>query len=248
MPNERETKIFRLEVKDINETGQFTGYASVYDIVDQMGDVVEHGAFTKTIQEHGSQIPILWQHNSDEPIGIGTLTDSEHGLIINGKLELELPEGQKSYIRLKRGLAKGLSIGYRTITEAMEKGKRLLKEIKLYEVSIVVFPANELALVTSVKSESSSDSDQDQEFTKALVVVSEQKAGRTISAASRSQIQQAITVLMALIAEPDDTNTPDEEDGAGKCVSDGPPKQDSDVPDELHAALEQFKSNLRRII
>jgi hypothetical protein len=247
MASQREIKIFRLEVKDLSDTGQFTGYASVYGIVDQMGDIVEPGAFTKTIQEHGSEIPILWQHNSDEPIGIGTLSDSEHGLIISGKLELELLEGQKAYIRLKRGLAKGLSIGYRTITEAMEKGKRLLKEIKLYEVSIVVFPANELALVTSVKSEPE-DSSPDQQFEKALSIVTEQKAGRTISAASRSKIEQAITVLMALIAEPDDTNTPDEDEGAGKCVSDGPPKQDSDVPDELHAALEQFKSNLRRII
>lgn len=239
MSNQRETKDFRFEVKELTEAGQFTGYASVYGVVDQQGDIVEKGAFTKTIKEKGAQVPILWQHNTDEPIGMGALTDTESGLMINGQLELDLPEAAKTYVRLKKGLAKGLSIGYRVITDTLKDGKRLLKEIKLYEVSLVLIPANELAVVTSVKADEPPADEE--EFSKALTVI-EQKAGRMISAANRSRIEQCISVLQALLAA-DDSSAPGK--GAASGVSEEPHGKDSDGPVIDHSTLEQFISKLR---
>ncbi len=244
MSNHRETKDFRFEVKDINEAGQFTGYASVYGITDAMNDIVEPGAFTKTIQERGASVPVLWQHNSDEPIGIGSLSDSERGLIINGKLELELQAARDAYVRLRSGLVKGLSIGYRSIVDKLDNGKRLLKEIKLYEVSLVVFPANEEALVTAVKEDDLGVAvDPEAELNKTLDLVLEQKAGRMISAANRSRIAQAISVLEALLAD-DESSTPDK--GAAGTAGDQPHKDDSLGPEKIHSLLEQFKSTVRR--
>lgn len=143
---------FIFEIKELGEEqGTFTGYASVYSVEDEGGDVVEPGAFTKTIAERGNEVPILWQHNPGEPIGKGRLEDSERGLVIHGKLETELPEGQRAYLRLKKGLVKGLSIGFRALKDSVENGVRHLKEIKLFEVSLVTFPMCEQALVTIVK-------------------------------------------------------------------------------------------------
>lgn len=243
MANQRETKDFRFEVKGITEAGQFTGYASVYGVVDDQNDVVEAGAFTKTMRER-PEVPILWRHNQDEIIGKGTLVDSESGLLVNGQLELGLQAAKDAYTRLKGGLVKGLSIGYKAIAPAVRQGKRMLGEIKLYEVSLVPFPSNDLALVMSVKDDDppADPPDEAKEFTDALTLI-EQKAGRMISAANRSQIEQCIKLLQSLIAT-SDTSTPPK-DGTAKGASDEPTGNDTAGPEYLHAALEKFKSNLR---
>jgi len=52
---------------------------------------------------------------------------------------------------MKAGALKGLSIGYPIVKAAAANGARLLKEIKLAEVSLVTFPMNPEAQVLSVK-------------------------------------------------------------------------------------------------
>lgn len=145
-------KTFKLEIKDFGEQGTFTGMASIYGNKDLGGDVVEPGAFAKTLSDKGGEVPILWQHDSREPIGIGKLTDFADGLHIQGNLAIESsPVAQKAYGLMKRGILKGLSIGYDTVRSDVKDTTRYLKELKLWEVSIVTFPMNELATVGSVK-------------------------------------------------------------------------------------------------
>jgi hypothetical protein len=56
-------KSFALELKEApGEDGSFEGYAAVFGNVDSYGDVIEKGAFAKTLQENPT-VPILWQHN-----------------------------------------------------------------------------------------------------------------------------------------------------------------------------------------
>lgn len=141
----------KFQLKEIGEEGTFTGLAAVYGNVDMGKDMIQPGAFTKTLADKNSEVPILWQHDPREPIGKATLTDGKEGLHIKGELVLESPVAQKAYALLKRGVLKGLSIGYDVVTEKMEKGIRILKEIKLWETSLVTFPMNELALVDHVK-------------------------------------------------------------------------------------------------
>jgi HK97 family phage prohead protease len=147
----RESKSVSFELKSIAEDGTFTGLASTYGNVDLGGDVVERGAFTKTLQERGAQVPILWQHDQKNPIGLGTLTDSPEGLVIKGRLDLDIEQGQRAYSGLKKGYLKGLSIGYDVVKQRYADGARHLTELKLYEVSTVTFPMNEEATITSVK-------------------------------------------------------------------------------------------------
>ena len=125
--------------------------ASVYSNVDLGGDVVDRGAFDKALRE-GRTFPLLWQHNPSLSIGSVQISDSDVGLQVEGKLVLEDPQARIALAHLKARTLKGLSIGYDTIKDSIENGVRHLKELRLWEVSVVTFPMNEATMVTSVKS------------------------------------------------------------------------------------------------
>jgi HK97 family phage prohead protease len=146
-----EQRGFKFDVKSIDEQGVFEGYAAVFGNEDLGGDIIEPGAFKKTLQEN-PRMPILWQHDPREPIGV-TLEAYEdmHGLRVRGQLNLETSRGREAYALLKQGALKGLSIGYDAVKEIWEGSKRRLKEIRLWEWSLVTFPMNPLAQVTAVK-------------------------------------------------------------------------------------------------
>lgn len=145
-----ETKTILLQLKTNAEDGEFEGLAAVYGNKDMGGDIVAHGAFAKSIAEK-PEIPVLWQHDQREPIGVGKLTDTADGLAIKGKLVMESDVAVKAYALMKAGALKGLSIGYQIVQAAAQGSARLLKEIRLFEVSLVTFPMNPEATITAVK-------------------------------------------------------------------------------------------------
>jgi Escherichia/Staphylococcus phage prohead protease len=152
----RSTKDFKLKLTKGSldgAAGTFRGLASVYNNVDLGNDAVEPGAFKKTLEEQGDGFPLLWQHTPAMPIGKARLTDSALGLVADGQLVMSVPQAQSAYDFLKAGVIRGLSIGYDVIRETVDSsGVRHLLELKLWEVSLVTFPMNQSALVTSVKS------------------------------------------------------------------------------------------------
>ncbi len=164
---------FRVEIKSLSDQGAFDGLLSVYNVVDDGQDVVEPGAFTKTIQDRGGQIPLLWQHKADAPIGSLTLSDTAKALEVKGQLLMELPLAQQAYALMKAGIVKGLSIGYEVIKKSMDGSVRRLKELKLYEGSLVTFPMNELAVVTAIKAKLQ----QKDDFNEELAEIQLQDAG-----------------------------------------------------------------------
>jgi HK97 family phage prohead protease len=174
----------RMEIKEISDTGSFEGRASVYNVVDLGKDLVEPGAFTKTIQEHGSQVPMLWQHKTDVPIGKLTLVDGPDALHVKGQLLMDLPEAQKAYLLIKSGIVKSLSIGYDTVKDAVESGVRHLKELRLWECSIVTFGMCEQALITSVKARGETKDD----FNTELAEIQLQDMGYQLFSALRAAL------------------------------------------------------------
>lgn len=134
----------------MTDEGTFSGMASFFGVVDLQDDVVDPGAFTKTVREN-PVVPILWQHRSDEVIGQGTLENTPQGLAIDGVLDMDDPVAVKAFSKLRKNLIRGLSIGFETVKADMKGGIRHLTEIKMWEVSIVTFPALPIALVDSVK-------------------------------------------------------------------------------------------------
>lgn len=146
-----ETKLARLDVEAVTEEGTFTGYASRFNVVDDGGDLVRPGAYAKSLAG-GKSIKMLWQHDPNQPIGIWTsVTEDEKGLRVEGKLALATAKGREVYELMKMGAIEGLSIGYRTKDAERVDGVRHLKEVDLWEISIVTFPMEAGSGVDAVK-------------------------------------------------------------------------------------------------
>jgi Escherichia/Staphylococcus phage prohead protease len=148
-----ERKRFTLKIKSVDDTGSFTGLGAAYNNVDLGGDRILPGAFTRTLAA-GKQFPLLWQHDPSNPIGTAKVTDTPQGLQVEGTLLLQDPTAQKAYLFLKSGVIRGMSIGYETIQSSMDGDTRVLKELRLWEISVVTFPMNTDATISSVKSPS----------------------------------------------------------------------------------------------
>lgn len=134
-----------------DDEGRFTGYAAVFGNVDKGNDLIEPGAFTKTLQEN-PEVPILWAHNPDEPIGVSaSMSEDGKGLKVEGQLAMEVQRAREVHALMRLGAIKGLSIGYQTVKRNFKGAVRHLQELKLGEFSPVVFPMNELAQVSGVK-------------------------------------------------------------------------------------------------
>lgn len=153
---ERKRMCAPLELKSIDSHGRFAGYASVFGVLDNQRDIVLRGAFAQTLPGRTSEIKFLWQHRSDEPIGtFARMFEDARGLYVEGTLLLDVQRAREAYALLKQGAVSGLSIGYSPVryTIDAETGARVLSEVKLWEVSLVTFPANEAAGVTVVKAD-----------------------------------------------------------------------------------------------
>jgi HK97 family phage prohead protease len=151
---EQKTLQFKLDVKSIDNSGRFAGYASVFDMVDNQRDVIIRGAFSRSIKDRVHSIKLLWQHQQDEPIGVfDSIFEDEHGLYVEGRLLFEVQRAREAYELLKSGAIRGLSIGYSPVRYRIDAttGVRILSEVDLWEVSLVTFAANEAASVTVVK-------------------------------------------------------------------------------------------------
>jgi HK97 family phage prohead protease len=151
-------RAFDLDVKSVAEGGIFTGYGSVFGVVDSYREVVAPGAFKKSLAElvaKGRSLPILWQHRQGEPIGSWTnLKEDAHGLIGDGELWLDDSEyARLAYRGMKSKSITGLSIGYYVIDDSYNEATRVrtLKELELVEISIVTTPANDEARIEAVK-------------------------------------------------------------------------------------------------
>lgn len=147
------------EIKSVSDTGAFTGYGSVFGVKDSYSDIVIKGAFTKSLNawKEKERLPaLLWQHKMDEPIGYYTkMVEDDNGLYLEGQLLIDDdPLAKRAYAHMKAKSLSGLSIGYilNDYDYDKEKSAFILKDIDLWEVSVVTFPANDEARIDNVKS------------------------------------------------------------------------------------------------
>jgi len=137
--------------------GKFEGYGSIFGNKDLGNDVVEDGAFSKSLRRKKAKgIKLLWQHKQDMPIGVfETIKEDGDGLRVKGKLALGTQQGREAYELLKMGALDGLSIGYKADPQKQyydeRRRRRMLKEVDLMEISLVTFPMNPKARVQQVK-------------------------------------------------------------------------------------------------
>lgn len=152
-----QTLDFQFEVKTIQEDGLFSGYGSVFNLKDSYNEIVAPGAFISSLatQRQAGKMPaMLWQHRAAEPIGVYTdMQEDSIGLHVSGQIALKTVRGLEAYELLKMKAISGLSIGFTTREDSYDKvsGVRTLKQVDLWEVSLVTFPANDAARVNGIK-------------------------------------------------------------------------------------------------
>lgn len=137
--------------------GMFEGYASVFNGEDSYKDTVIPGAYKHTLENRSSPILMLFGHNPGRVLGKWVdAKEDERGLKVTGEFTPGHTEAQNVHASLKHGALSGLSIGYKIPPGGSEEkdGVRLLKQIDLFEISVVSMPADDAARVSldSVKS------------------------------------------------------------------------------------------------
>lgn len=144
-----------LEIRAVSEDARTIEGIATTPSTDRMGDVIEPmGA------EFAAELPLLWQHNHDEPVGhvrFGKATPQ--GIPFTAKIAKIAEEGElkalldKAWQSVKARLVRAVSIGFRPIEYALMEGGgvRFLKT-EILELSLVTVPANQDCTITQIRS------------------------------------------------------------------------------------------------
>ncbi len=139
-----------IEVDENSRT--VSGYFASFGNKDSDNDIIEPGAFAKSIKERGvgskapNKIAYLWQHNMKEPIGkLEVLAEDSNGLYFEAKLsDIEL--GNRVLTQYKDGTLDQHSIGFRYVKDKLDYSEAedtyFVKEVNLHEGSVVTLGAN----------------------------------------------------------------------------------------------------------
>ena len=148
-----ETLAFPIEYKNLSDTGEIVGLASVYGNIDRQGEAIAPGAFRASISRlAGKGLPMMREHRADLTCGVWTGFEETGGALrVTGKLLLDTQAGREAYSLAKAGALGGLSVGFREAKRTLAGGKRLITEGDLLEVSLVAIPANAEAVIEGVK-------------------------------------------------------------------------------------------------
>lgn len=126
------TETFDLEFKAdaVEDSGEFSGFASVFGGVDSFKDTIASGAFTKSLKAFsakGRLPPLLWHHEPDKPIGRWLeMRESDTGLEVRGKLNLKVQQGAEAHALLSDGDLSGLrrpGAGHPRVAAGMDRGR-----------------------------------------------------------------------------------------------------------------------------
>lgn len=210
-----------------DEAGKISGYFSTYDrIPDSYGDIIAPGAFANTIKarkESGHPFPLCWNHDLDQIIGTVApedIEDTEKGPLMTASFfNTQLAQEKREIV--KSGAVYQFSFAYDVLDWApveLEDGTKAneLREIELFEISIVPIPANQRAVMTEVK------------------------AGRRNSKKDADAIKEAITLLQGVLGELEGADEPEDgEDEAKANTAVEEPEQSNPEKDRL---LEYIKT------
>ena len=169
----RDVQYRMAEFRASDDGAGLSGYASHFWSVDSYYTAVKPGAFRKTLKERGERIPILWQHNPDYPIGRPTiLKEDKTGLKFDAAISERTSKGAEAMALLRDDVPLGMSFGFQTIKsraatdddpldftayKAKPAEVQVIEEVRLWEVSLVTFPANELAGISDVRAQAEAD-------------------------------------------------------------------------------------------
>ncbi len=191
-------KGLKLKVEDIDGRG-IKAYWSSFGNIDKGGDMIDSTAFNKTIKERGvggtNEIKFLYEHDKSIPLGaVKALEVDSFGLLATCEF-LEKGFAPQAIEMVEKGVLNQSSIGYDVMDYAFQdtpEGKRytLLKQIKLYEGSLVLWGMNPLTPIVDLKSE------QD-----AIFALSQAQKLLTIGSLSDDLLSKAETIVNKITSE-----------------------------------------------
>jgi HK97 family phage prohead protease len=153
-----ESKNIDIELKD--DSGQVEAVFSLFNSLDSDGDVVVPGAVKSGFKNN--QVPMVWSHKWDMPIGKGTISQDDDKAVFKGEFFMDTESGKEAYNLVKNmGDMQQWSFGYKVNDSEFSKTKdsdgddtnaRLLKDLTVYEVSPVLVGANQDTYTLAIKS------------------------------------------------------------------------------------------------
>lgn len=150
-----EFKNINAEVKDVDIASRtVSGYLSKFGNIDHHNDIMQKGAFSKSINERPSDIYFLYQHDWSKPLqkGFNVLKEDDNGLYFEAKI-VDTSYGLDAIKLYDSGVLAQHSVGFETIKSNHSAGKpRVITEVKLWEGSAVTMAANPEAVFMGFKS------------------------------------------------------------------------------------------------
>lgn len=237
-------KTKQFDIKSVSDKGELTGYFSTYQpVADAYGDCVAPGCFTETIKawgEKGKHIPLVWNHNMDDPeliIGqVDKIEDDEYGPLMTAHF-YDTPKAQAARNLMKEGSVYQFSYAY-AIDAARNPNEdekaadpninQVLEAVSLMEITITPTPAQPLAEMVSVKSGEP-----------------EIKAGRRNRKSDEDIIKQIISLANSLLADGEDDDKPEETESAKEeqKANEGAPSKELEALNARRDAILEYAAN-----
>jgi HK97 family phage prohead protease len=151
MNGNRNIAYSNIELRAMTDGKTLVGYAAIFDSPSEplpWTEFVRRGAFRKTIKD-GADVRLLIDHEgvplARTKSGTLTLTEDEVGLRIEAELDETNPDAAKIISALRRGDLSQMSFAFQTVKDAWSQDRQVreLKEVRLYDVSVVTYPAYE---------------------------------------------------------------------------------------------------------
>lgn len=147
-----------LRVGDDEPTVRVVGYASTYDkpypiwggpANGGFDEVIAPGAFDKSVRERMDDVRFLINHDQ-VPVartksGTMTLKSDDIGLFVDADLDPANPDVQRLRSAMSRGDIDQMSFAFEVTRQSWspDYSTRTIQEVKLYDVSVVTYPAND---------------------------------------------------------------------------------------------------------
>ena len=226
-------------IEEEDGPGYIEGYGAVFNNVDDGGDKILPGAFKKTIIE---KLPIkrikfadfhnTWR-SSEDIIGIiEEAKEDDYGLWIKARLSKSV-RAQEVREKVKDGILDALSIGYRAVKYSYEKTDeneptvRILEELELFEVSVVAFGMNSLAVITDAKNSNEIG------IPKLFSMLRSKIETVGLSESEKKELREAINNLKALLDDEPSNDTQNPKVAV-------PPSEPDDHSDEIKRLFEEL--------
>lgn len=168
--HEERVNVIDLEVRETGDGMTFEGYAAVFNAESEdlggFREFIAPGAFKRSLQSR-NEVKLLWNHDAGEPLasvrgGTLKLIEDARGLKVEARLA-NTSRGRDVAELIRSKTVDSMSFGFSVIKDTWNNdgNVRTLNAVRLFEISLVSFPAYQATAGTvSVRSAQTIDADQ----------------------------------------------------------------------------------------